>query len=66
MLGFIIIVIGILSFLMIKNILNGKTSITLIIITIAGGYKLYDYLKSEIGSKFLKIKLKKLQLKEIM
>jgi len=51
-LGFIIVILGLLGFLIVKNLISGKVGITLIVVAVGGGYKLYDYLKSEIGAKF--------------
>ena len=57
--GFIIVMLCILGYLNFKSILSGKVAITLIVITVLGGYKLYEYLKTEIGAKF-KIPLDKI------
>ena len=58
-LGFIILIVGLLAFLVVKNLISGKVGLTLLVVAIAGGYKLYDYLRSEIGAKF-KIPLTKI------
>lgn len=58
-LGFIIVVLGLLTFSIIKNLISGKVGITLLLIAVVGGYKLYEYMKSEIGAKF-KIPLTKI------
>ena len=58
-LGFLIIILGLLGFLIFKSLVNGKVGFTLILITLGGGYKLYEYLKTEIGAKF-KIPLTKI------
>ena len=52
MIGFIIVVVGFFTFLIFKSFISGKIGLTLITITVLGGYKLYEYLKTEIGSKF--------------
>ena len=57
--GFILAVAGLFGFLIYKSLLSGKAGLSLILITVVGGYKLYDYLKSEIGAKF-KIPLEKI------
>jgi hypothetical protein len=57
--GFIIIVFCVFSFMIYKSIISGKIGLTLIILTIGGGYKFYQYLKTEIGARF-KIPLKKI------
>uniref|UniRef100_UPI00404A3F53 hypothetical protein n=2 Tax=Flavobacterium sp. TaxID=239 RepID=UPI00404A3F53 len=58
--GFMIVVICILCFLLYKSFINGRLGLTLIFITVGGSFKLYQYLKTEIGSKF-KIPLKKIK-----
>ncbi|HEX8575185.1 MAG TPA: hypothetical protein VF677_02725 [Flavobacterium sp.] len=58
-LGFIIVSLSLLVFLIIKNFISGKVGLTLVLIAIGGGYKLYEYMKSEIGAKF-KIPLTKI------
>jgi hypothetical protein len=50
--GFMIMVLCILAYLNFKNIVSGRVAVTLIILSIIGCYKLYDYLKAEIGAKF--------------
>jgi hypothetical protein len=57
--GFIILILCLFGFLIYKNTLSGKTGTALIFITIGMGYKLYEYLKTEIGAKF-KIPLEKI------
>lgn len=52
MIGFIVITLFILAYLNFKSILSGRVALTLIVITILGSYKLYEYLKTEIGAKF--------------
>ena len=59
MIGFILVVACVFAFLIFKSFISGKVGLTLIIITLFGGYKLYEYLKTEIGSKF-KIPLSKI------
>jgi hypothetical protein len=51
-LGFLIVVFLIFVFMIYKNMVSGKVGLTLIGTTIVGGYKLYEYLKTEIGAKF--------------
>ncbi|MES2543864.1 MAG: hypothetical protein V4548_03195 [Bacteroidota bacterium] len=51
-LGFIILIVGLLGFAIIKSIIDGKLGITLILFAIGGGYKFYEYMKSEIGAQF--------------
>ena len=58
-LGFLIIVFLIFVFMIYKNMVSGKVGLTLIGTTVVGGYKLYEYLKTEIGAKF-KIPLSKI------
>ena len=50
--GFIIIVFGIFAYLIYKSFISGGVGLTLLLLTIGGGYKLYQYLKTEIGAKF--------------
>jgi len=50
--GFIVVAICLFGFLIFKSILSGRVGFTLIVITLAGSYKLYEYLKTEIGPKF--------------
>ena len=50
--GFIIIVFCVFAFMIYKSFISGKIGLTLIFITIGGGYKFYQYLKTEIGAKF--------------
>jgi len=52
MIGFILVVICIFAFLIFKSYISGKVGLSLIAITSFGGYKLYGYLKTEIGAKF--------------
>lgn len=52
MIGFILVTVCIFAFLMFKSFISGKTGLTLISILLVGGYKLYEYLKTEIGAKF--------------
>ncbi|AUC74509.1 hypothetical protein [Olleya sp. Bg11-27] len=56
---FLIVIACFFGFLLYKNILSGKVSLTLIFLTVFGGYKLYEYMKTEIGWKF-KIPIKKI------
>lgn len=58
-LGFMIIIVFISVFLLHKSSINGKTGLTIIAIIVGGGFKVYQYLKTEIGSKF-KIPLEKI------
>jgi hypothetical protein len=48
------------AFLFFKNMLSAKPSLLLVAITVGGGYKLYQYMKREIGAKF-KIPVEKIQ-----
>ncbi len=57
--GFIVIVFCFLAFLIFKNMISGKFAISLLILTVFGGYKFYEYIKTEIGSQF-KIPLEKI------
>lgn len=57
--GFIIIVFGIFAHLIYRSFISGGVGLTLLLLTIGGGYKLYQYLKTEIGAKF-KIPLEKI------
>ena len=57
--GFIIFVFSLFAFMIYKNFINGKLGLALIFFTIGGGYKFYQYLKTEIGAKF-KIPLEKI------
>lgn len=52
MIGFIVIALFLLGYLNFKSVLSGGVALTLIVITIFGSYKLYEYLKTEIGAKF--------------
>lgn len=52
MLGFFIAVIMLIIYLIYEGTVNGKVGVGLIIITVGGGYKVYQYLKTEIGFKF--------------
>lgn len=47
---FLILTGLVLSFILFKSIDNGKVSLTLILLIPVGGYKLYNYLKTEIGT----------------
>jgi hypothetical protein len=58
--GFILIVIGFLSFQILDNVINNTVAIGLLVSITALGYKLYNYFKSEIGGSY-KIPLKKIQ-----
>ncbi|WP_432672958.1 hypothetical protein [Flavobacterium sp. SM2513] len=51
-LGFIIVVVCFFGFLLYKNYIAGKVGILLIAVTVGLGYKMYAYLKTEIGAKF--------------
>lgn len=57
--GFIIIVFCFFGFITYKSFISGKTGLTLFFLTIGGGYKFYQYLKTEIGAKF-RIQLEKI------
>ena len=57
--GFIILVFCVFAFMIYKSYISGKLGITLILLTVGGGYKFYQYLKTEIGAKF-KIPLEKI------
>ena len=50
--GFIIIVFCVFAFMIYKSFISGKIGLTLIFLTIGGGYRFYLYLKTEIGAKF--------------
>lgn len=57
--GFIIAALCLFAFLILKSMISGKLGLAFIVLTVALGYKLYDYLKTEIGAKF-KIPLDKI------
>ena len=57
--GFIILVFCVFAFMIYKIYISGKLGISLILLTVGGGYKFYQYLKTEIGAKF-KIPLEKI------
>lgn len=57
--GYLFLVVCLFGFLFFKNILTGRVSISLIILITAGGYKVYQYMKTEIGPKF-KIPIEKI------
>lgn len=48
---FIVATLILLGIIIYRSLLNEKLGIFLILLSIAGGYKLYSYLKTEIGSK---------------
>lgn len=52
MIGFILVFLALFGFLIFKNLMSGKVGFFLIAIVALGGYKLYDYLKTEIGAQF--------------
>lgn len=50
--GFIVVSLCLFGLLIVKSIVSGKVGLTLIALTLFGGYKLYQYLKTEVGAKF--------------
>lgn len=61
--GYISVVFLIFTILIYKHILNGKVSLTIIILIILGGHRLFSYLKTEIGATFFIPKTKILEIK---
>lgn len=61
---FFIAVSALFCYLIFRNLEIGRMSITLILLVTIGSYSLYNYLKSDIGSKF-KIPLEKISLIEV-
>lgn len=57
--SFILTILVLFCFLIFNSFMNGKVSLTLILLLGFGGYKVYTYLKTEIGPAF-KIPLRKL------
>jgi hypothetical protein len=65
MIAFVILVFCFFAFLLFKNFESGKMNYALIALVVLGGYKLYDYLRTDLGAKFM-IPLKKIiEIKEI-
>ena len=56
---FIIFVFCVIAFTIYKSFITGKLGVAFILLTVGGGYKFYQYLKTEIGAKF-KIPLEKI------
>lgn len=50
--GFMLVIACILIYLFFNNYINQNLGITLIFLTFGSGYSMYQYLKTEIGSKF--------------
>ncbi|WP_298143858.1 hypothetical protein [Flavobacterium sp.] len=61
---FFIAVSALFCYLIFRNLEIGRMSITLILLVTIGSYSIYNYLKSDIGSKF-KIPLDKIALIEV-
>ena len=52
MVAFLVVVYGFFGYMIVNSMINGRVGITLLILTVGGGYKMYDYIRHGIGAKF--------------